>query len=426
MSRLGTFMVQEGILSSSDRRLIRRESASHNGSFARSVLALGLIHEEELSTLLASRTAFRRAAKDIFYEMDPEVSNMVPGHLLAWLEVLPLSLKDGVLSLAMVDPTDIDASNQVRFFTGLRIKPVIATRSEILRGLRKIGAELPLEENQFESFIRKHARQPLSDIAAPSVHGVAESDLGIALVQKSTADLNQDKLKKAKPSPMVTADSLVAQSGQPSDNEAVKRSESKTEIATSSKRLDLSLGLGALTDKEIQVAPRPRASHPDLSVAVQAGMSILNRFAVKVQLTKSIEEALQKFQETVIKAGLTNGILARVQGDKVDFVAHWLDNGLDSVSGFSLPPEIDEAVLVSALRSKYHDNPWLSVDAAFGRHDSKVLNYWSKATAKPDSVFVVERQDGGLLCAVSFAGQYNHDGLRQIFADMLRNFNSRL
>lgn len=422
MSRLGTFMVQEGLLSGSDRRLIRRESASHNGSFARSVLALGLIQEEELSMLLAARTAFRRAAKDILHEMDPEVSGVVPNHILAWLEVLPLAIKDGVLSLAMVDPTDIDASNQVRFFTGLRVKPVIATRSEILRGLRKIGAELPLEENQFESFIRKHARQPLSEVTAPSPSSSVQPELGIDLVQKSKSEPDQQTLKKTKTSPVVMNNVAESHSARPPG----KLSDSSTDVAVSTKRLDLSLGLGALTDKEAPVVARPRSPHAELSVAVQAGMSILNRFAVKVQLTKSIEEALQKFLETVVKAGLTNGILARVQGQKVDFVVHWMDSGLDSVTGFSLPPEIDEGVLLTALQCKYQDNPWLSTEAAFGGQGSKVLDYWSKASAKPDSVFVVERQDGGLVCAVSFAGQYNHDGLRQIFADMLRNFNSRL
>lgn len=420
MSRLGTFMVQEGLLSASDRRLIRRESASHNGSFARSVLALGLIQEEELSMLLAARTAFRRAAKDILHEMDPEVSGMVPNHILAWLEVLPLAIKDGVLSLAMVDPTDIDAANQVRFFTGLRVKPVIATRSEILRGLRKIGAELPLEENQFESFIRKHARQPFSEAASPSSSGSVQPELGIDLVQKSKSA--QETFKKTITSPVVTNAAAESQSVRPSGT----LSDSTTDVAVATRRLDLSLGLGALTDKEAPVVARPRSAHAELSVAVQAGMSILNRFAVKVQLTKSIEEALQKFLETVVKAGITNGILARVQWQKVDFVVHWMNSGLDSVSGFSLPPEIDEGVLVSALQCKYQDNPWLNTEAAFGGQDSKVLEYWSQASAKPDSVFVIERQDGGIVCAVSFAGQYNHDGLRQIFADMLRNLNSRL
>lgn len=422
MSRLGTFMVQEGLLSTSDRRLIRRESSSHNGSFARSVLALGLIQEEELSMLLAARTAFRRAAKDILHEMDPEVSGVVPNHILAWLEVLPLAIKDGVLALAMVDPTDIDAANQVRFFTGLRVKPVIATRSEILRGLRKIGAELPLEENQFESFIRKHARQPFSEIASPSSTGSVQPELGIDLVQKSKPLPEQKALKKTITSPEVMNGAADAQSVPPSS----KLADSSSDGAVTTKRLDLSLGLGALTDKEVPVVSRPRSAHAELSVAVQAGMSILNRFAVKVQLTKSIEEALQKFLETVVKAGLTNGILARVQGQKVDFVVHWMESGLDSVTGFSLPPEIDEEVLVTTLQCKYQDNPWLNADAAFGGQDSKVLGYWSQASAKPDSVFVVERQEGGLVCAVSFAGQYNHDGLRQIFADMLRNLNSRL
>ena len=160
MSRLGTFLVQEGILTASDRQVIKRESSALHGSFARSVLALGLLDEDELSALIASKTSFPLVAKDIFYEMDPDIANLVPLHILAWLEVLPLSKSEGSLRVAMVDPTDQDAISQLGFFTGLRIRPVIAKMSEISRGLRKIGAPMNMGDSSFEGLLRTLGRPP--------------------------------------------------------------------------------------------------------------------------------------------------------------------------------------------------------------------------------------------------------------------------
>ena len=167
MSRLGSFLVQEGILTSSDRQMIQRESAMSHGSFARSILALGLLDEDELSALFAAKTAFRRVSKDILAEMDYGVSNIAPTHILAWLEVLPLSETDGALTVAMVDPTDQDAINQMAFFTGRRIRPVIATQTEVLRGLREIGATLTLAESRFETFLKTHGRMSKTNQSKP-------------------------------------------------------------------------------------------------------------------------------------------------------------------------------------------------------------------------------------------------------------------
>jgi Type II secretion system (T2SS), protein E, N-terminal domain len=158
MSRLGALMVQEGILTASDRQLIKRESVNHHGSFARSILALGLLDEDELSALFASKTCFRQAAKDVLHEMDLGVMNIVPLHVLAWLEILPLHIKEGALFVAMVDPTDQDVISQMHFFTGLRVIPVITTRSEIKRGLKEIGAVAKIGQSHFESFIKTHGR----------------------------------------------------------------------------------------------------------------------------------------------------------------------------------------------------------------------------------------------------------------------------
>jgi hypothetical protein len=419
--------MQEGLLSASDRRLIRRESVSHNGSFARSILAIGILSDEELSSLLAAKTSFRRAQKDILHEVDPEMEQLVPLHILAWLEVLPLSVKDGVMSLAMVDPTDMDAGNQMRFFTGLRVKPVIATRSEILRGLKKIGAELPIEENYLESFIKNHVRGAADGevmIRSNLFLGAAvgSENLGVDLVQKP---LGGD-IRKSSVSSTDQSQKSVQASGEvmPSPQ---KKSETLASSARKPERLDmLSLGLGALTESSNDFRIPARSGHAELTVAVQAAMSILNRSMVKLQISATLDDALQKFLEAMKKSGLTNGLLVRFKSGAVDLSAHWRDTGFETSSALGLPEGIDPKDLAIAAKVQGSDHSWVDLGGALGDRAEKVLSFWSQASSAPDSLFVVEREDGALICMVSFAGQYDHDGLRQIFFDALRTLNARI
>lgn len=430
MSRLGDFLMQEGLLSASDRRLIRRESVSHNGSFARSILAIGILSEEELSSLLAAKTSFRRALKDILHEIDPDMEQLVPSHILAWLEVLPLSVKEGVLSLGMVDPTDLDAANQIRFFTGLRVRPVIATRSEILRGLKKIGAELPLDGNRLESFIKAHVRVA-SDVDEEMVHSKpvkssnsGRENLGVDLVQKTRSE---DVTRGRIPSRAETKINGELSKDFP-ERTIEKKSEANPASTRKPERLDkLSLGLGALTESASDFrAPMARSGHAELTVAVQAAMSILNRSMIKLQLSTSLEDTLQKFLETMKKSGLTNGLLVRFKNGEADISAHWRDTGFETTSALGLPDGMNEKALAVAAKAQAGENSWIGVKDAFGESLSDVFAFWSQASSMPDSLFVVEREDGALICIVSFAGQYDHDGLRQIFYDYLRGLNARL
>lgn len=426
MSRLGDFLMQEGLLSLSDRRLIHRESSAHNGSFARSVLATGLVNDEELSALLAAKTSFRRAAKDIFHEIDMEMKQPIPTHVLAWLEVLPLSVKEGVLSLAMVDPTDSDSVNQIRFFSGLRVRPVIATRSEILRGLHKIGAELPIDGPRLEDLM-KPQEQGIASSSGALVQKDGASfksntqNLGIDLVQKSQSS---HEARVASSEHAVAGASLEGSTSK-SDKKVVDDSPKSEASPRKPDRLDVLLGFGTLNESKSSFGAQPRSAHADLSVAVQAAMSILNRLALKLQLSTSTEDALTKFLDAVKKSGLSNGLIVRYQNNVPDVSAHWIDTGIESTFKLGLPESMNQKVLARAMNARATDHSWISIDSAFGAQGKELLNFWSGATSMPDSLFVIERDQGALVCLVSFSGQYDHDGLRQIFYDALRAFNTR-
>ncbi len=158
MSKLGSLLVREGLLTESDRRTIRRESGTHRGSFARSVIALGILDEHELAALFASKTSYRIAPKNLSGEIERETLNLIPAHILTWLDVMPIRKANGVLFVAMVDPTDGEVISQLEFFSGMTIKPVVAPFSAIHEALKDhLTSRLEFGSSEFEEFLKNHS-----------------------------------------------------------------------------------------------------------------------------------------------------------------------------------------------------------------------------------------------------------------------------
>lgn len=156
-SRLGNLLVEEGLLSEADRRTIRNAAGHDGAAFARGLLALGLLDETDLAAFLADRTHHKIAPKDIVREIDDSALSVMDSPLLERLEVLPLRLQGGVLSVAMADPLDRETIRQVEFFTGYKVRPVIATFSQIREGLKKILPKYEARPTTFEKFLENHA-----------------------------------------------------------------------------------------------------------------------------------------------------------------------------------------------------------------------------------------------------------------------------
>lgn len=156
-SGLGNLLVEEGLLTEADRRTIRRTSGSRGGAFAKGVLALGLLDEDELAAFLAERTRWRVAGKDLLKESLRDAWAAVDRPLMERLEVVPLRVTGDTLHVAMLDPLDQDTLRQLEFFSGYRIVPVIATASQLKVGLTKLLKSYKPSQSQLEQFLTNHA-----------------------------------------------------------------------------------------------------------------------------------------------------------------------------------------------------------------------------------------------------------------------------
>ena len=167
-SGLGALLVEAGLLTEHDRSTIRRTSGGEGAAFARGLLALGLLDEDELASFLAEHTSFRVAAKDLKRACETSAAALIAPPLLQRLGVVPLRKENQTLIVATPDPLDADTLRQLEFFTGCSIVPEIATFSQIHQCLAGLIPNYQPPTNRLEEFLVNHAvaasrRQRLTD-----------------------------------------------------------------------------------------------------------------------------------------------------------------------------------------------------------------------------------------------------------------------
>ena len=172
-SRLGSILVSEGLLTERDRSTIQISSGSSPYSFAKTILAMGLLDDDELASLLAARTKFPIAPKNLLEQLQFEALECLPHDVLLFMDVLPIRLEQKTLIVAVPDPLDQDITKQLQFFTGFKVKPMIAPLSQIRAGLERLQDSTNSHTSPFESFIENHATNASQRVTLARIGAVA-------------------------------------------------------------------------------------------------------------------------------------------------------------------------------------------------------------------------------------------------------------
>ena len=115
-----------------------RAAAELNGTTVGSQLVeLGFLSEAQLRTFLSESYGVPTVNLDEF-ELDIAVANLISEHLALSRKVVPVNVAEDVIIIAMCDPSNIDAIDEVREETGLRVEVVLASPDQIRRALAQL------------------------------------------------------------------------------------------------------------------------------------------------------------------------------------------------------------------------------------------------------------------------------------------------
>jgi type IV pilus assembly protein PilB len=132
--RLGDLLVAEGLITEAQLRQAlgaQRGKADKLGSV---LVRQGSLTEEQLIGFLSRQYGIPSITL-VNLEVDAETLRLVPPHIAKKYEVLPVKRIGGTLTLAMSDPTNVFALDDIAFMTNLQILPVVAPQAAIRRAL---------------------------------------------------------------------------------------------------------------------------------------------------------------------------------------------------------------------------------------------------------------------------------------------------
>lgn len=135
--RLGAWLLSKEKITEEQLTRALQDKAFYGGRLGSSLIKLGFINEDVLGEFLAHASGIRYAPWERMENVPPAVIATVPARLAAQYRIIPIAVEGRRLHLAMRDPRDLIALDEIAFLTGLAIEPYVATEFRILQALER-------------------------------------------------------------------------------------------------------------------------------------------------------------------------------------------------------------------------------------------------------------------------------------------------
>jgi type IV pilus assembly protein PilB len=128
--KLGELLLKENMVSPQQLQDALNHQKMNGGKLGKAFVSLGFVKDEEITSLLSRQYGVPSINLDHF-EVDPAIIKIIPAETARKYQVLPLSRSGATLTIAMADPTNVFAMDDIKFMTGYNVEPVVASESTL-------------------------------------------------------------------------------------------------------------------------------------------------------------------------------------------------------------------------------------------------------------------------------------------------------
>jgi type IV pilus assembly protein PilB len=243
--RLGDLLIKENAITPEQLEQAQKLQRESGGRLGSALVKLGFLKETEVTTFV-SRQYGIPAVNLAYCEIDPAVVKLIPYEAAKRYQILPISRVGSSLTIAVVDPTNVFALDDIKFMTGYNVEPVVASESEIQEGIER--AYSSKTEDNLESVIA-------------SLDG-ADTNLEL---QEDEAEMNLEDLERAADqAPIVKLVNMIL-------TEAVKRGASDIHLEPYEKEYRVRLRMDGVL-------------HPIMTPPLKARDAITSRLKIMAKL----------------------------------------------------------------------------------------------------------------------------------------------
>src|SRR5438309_7585541 len=134
--RIGELLLKEKRITPEQLQEALNYQRQNGGKLGYNLIKLGYVKDEEITALLSKQYGVPSINLAQF-EIDPAVIKLIPAETAQKYQIIPLSRAGATLTIAMTDPTNVFAMDDIKFMTGYNVEPVVASETAITEAVQK-------------------------------------------------------------------------------------------------------------------------------------------------------------------------------------------------------------------------------------------------------------------------------------------------
>ncbi|MCS6955069.1 MAG: ATPase, T2SS/T4P/T4SS family, partial [Candidatus Calescibacterium sp.] len=142
---LGEMLVKREFITRKQLERAQKKAEEENKELDKAIIELGFISEKEVYQILAEDLGFEFFDLSDF-ELKPELSQFLPDNIAKRYNAVPVKFDGEKLVVAMIDPLDTNAVDDIMLMTGLEIETVMSTETDVRRAINRIYGSAEIAE----------------------------------------------------------------------------------------------------------------------------------------------------------------------------------------------------------------------------------------------------------------------------------------
>jgi type IV pilus assembly protein PilB len=134
--RIGELLLKEKRITPEQLQQALAGQKANGGTLGYNLVKMGFVKDEEITALLSKQYGIP-SINHAQFQIDPAVVKLVPAETAQKYQVIPLSRSGASLTIAMTDPTNVFAMDDIKFMTGYNVEPVVASEIAITEAVQK-------------------------------------------------------------------------------------------------------------------------------------------------------------------------------------------------------------------------------------------------------------------------------------------------
>ena len=134
--RIGELLLKEKLITPEQLQQALTQQKSNGGKLGYNLVKMGFVKDEQITALLSKQYGVPAINLSQF-KIDLTIVKLVPTETARKYQIIPLSRSGSTLTIAMTDPTNVFAMDDIKFMTGYTVEPVVASEVAITDAIEK-------------------------------------------------------------------------------------------------------------------------------------------------------------------------------------------------------------------------------------------------------------------------------------------------